>query len=702
MEVTRPQDQAVAVLEISALHPFGLSALQTVQSALQAALRDPAVGALVLHIQGPDSLPEVAHALATATASPRTRDAVETLVQCLERADKPLVVALQGFVAGIPLELALACSGRVALDSAQLAVPDVLHGVIPGTGSLQRLVGLLGISQTWELVHKGQAQMAHQFASARLFDKVVESDVLGHACALARELLGHAAQPGEAPRNCEPDKAAIDTFCQEQRNRLGQRQRLQAVLGALLDALQAAALPFDEACRQQEAILQTLRAGSQAPALAHVAQAEQRTRETPADDRHGPRPTQQVAVIGAGTMGTGIAISLLDAGCTVTLLERDQAALDAGCRRISEHYQGRARAGRMKTAVAAACEARLRPTTQWAALQAADLVIEAVFEDLEVKRAVFQQMDTHARAGAILATNTSYLNIDDVARVTRRASDVLGLHFFSPANVMKLLEVVRTPATAADVIATGMALARRLGKIPVLSGQSFGFIGNRIYNAYRCQCECMLEDGAWPEDVDAALEAFGFAMGPFAVADLSGLDIAWRMRRAQAATRDARERYVPILDHLCELGRLGRKANAGYYTYAEGKRGKTSDSVVRAIISQASAARGLVRRPLAPADIQQRALLAMANEAALVVAEGVAACPADVDVVLVQGYGFPRWEGGPLYWASRQDPALLQRGLQALAASLGHGFVAAEDRWLRPSTGAAPAHFLQPSPSDST
>jgi 3-hydroxyacyl-CoA dehydrogenase len=252
---------------------------------------------------------------------------------------------------------------------------------------------------------------------------------------------------------------------------------------------------------------------------------------------------------------------------------------------------------------------------------------------------------------------------------------VLGLHFFSPANVMKLLEVVRGANTAADVLATGMALGVRLKKTPVPCENAFGFIGNRIYNAYRRQCEFMLEDGAWPEDVDNALTAMGFAMGPFAVADLSGLDIAWRMRKAMSATRDPRERYVAILDQLCEQGRLGRKSGAGYYVYSDGKKAPESDALVRRLIEQASSERGIARRALSPKHIQRRALLAMANEAALLLAEGVASRPADVDVVLVQGYGFPRWEGGPVFWASRQDRKRLDVELQQMARDAGHGFV---------------------------
>ncbi|MBI2749549.1 MAG: 3-hydroxyacyl-CoA dehydrogenase family protein [Burkholderiales bacterium] len=406
----------------------------------------------------------------------------------------------------------------------------------------------------------------------------------------------------------------------------------------------------------------------------HLARSEAQAAELPDALKVAPRVCATVAIIGAGTMGAGIAICALDAGLQVILLEQDDAALERGRERVTSHYQGRLAKGKLSTEAAAAAQALLTPSTDWTLLSQADLVIEAVFEDMAVKQEVFKKIDAHARAGAVLATNTSYLDVDAIANATQRPQDVLGLHFFSPANVMKLLEVVRGTQTAPDVLATGMALGKRLRKMPVLTGNAFGFIGNRIYNAYRRQCEFMLEDGAWPEEVDAALEAFGFAMGPFTVADLSGLDIAWRMRKSQAATRDPRERYVAILDQLCERNRLGRKTGAGYYSYADGKRSPTTDDVVRTTITQASTARGITRRTLSAEEIQRRALLVMANEAALLLAEGVAARPGDVDVVLVHGYGFPRAQGGPVFWARQQDAATLAQDLQALVQAAGHGF----------------------------
>lgn len=411
----------------------------------------------------------------------------------------------------------------------------------------------------------------------------------------------------------------------------------------------------------------------------HLLLAERASARHPSLDGVAPRAVQQVAVIGAGTMGSGIAIATLDAGCDVLLLEQDGAALERGTARIRDHYAGRVRAGKMEADVAGARLARLGASLDWDRLATADVVIEAVFEALGVKQQVFRRIDAVAKAGAVLASNTSYLDLDAIAGATSRPQDVIGLHFFSPAQVMKLMEVVRGSASAPDALATGLALGHRLKKRPLLTGNAFGFVGNRLYAAYRRQCEFMVEEGAWPEQVDRALEAFGFAMGPFAVADLSGLDIAWRMRQAQAATRDPSTRYVQIADRLCEAGRLGRKSAAGYYRYDDAGRARVDDAV-HAFITQARMDKGIAARTLDDAEICRRALLALVNEAALLIAEGVAERATDVDVALVNGYGFPRREGGPVYWARQRGEAALGADLDWLQQVSGPGFVRGDMR----------------------
>jgi 3-hydroxyacyl-CoA dehydrogenase len=372
----------------------------------------------------------------------------------------------------------------------------------------------------------------------------------------------------------------------------------------------------------------------------------------------------------------------LDAGFNVLLLEQDAAALERGRMRIHDHYADRVKTGKMKAPVAAERQARLRASIDWALIAQADMVIEAVFEDLAVKQQVFQRLDALARPGAVLASNTSYLDLDAIAHSTSRPQDVVGLHFFSPANIMRLVEVVQGAATSPEALATAFAIGKRMKKLCVRTGNAFGFIGNRIYAAYRRQCEFMLEEGASPEQVDAALAAFGFAMGPFAVADMSGLDIAWRMRQSQVATRDASQRYVTIPDRLCEAGRLGRKSGAGYYRYDPSVKGPQVDPAVALLIAQARADKGIEPRHLDDAEIQRRALLAIVNEAALLLGEGVADRATDVDVVLVNGYGFPRWEGGPVFWARDRGAEALSDDLDWLAERSGAGFVRCDMQYL--------------------
>ncbi|MCB5944079.1 3-hydroxyacyl-CoA dehydrogenase NAD-binding domain-containing protein [Acidocella sp. KAb 2-4] len=582
----------------------------------------------------------------------------------IEACPKPVVAALHGAALGGGLELALACDVRIAEAGTVLGLPEVTLGVIPGAGGTQRLPRLVGVSAALRLI--GTAERIGAGAAHRLgvVDEVVEVDVVGAAVAHlpAKRRVSALPVPPEAPEAVAKAEVAA----------LKAGKGRPAVVAAIAAVKDAAALPFAEGLARERAPFLALRASPEAAALRHMFFAEREAMRLPAALRATPRAIETVAVIGAGTMGSGIAQAALEEGFAVILYDQNADLLTKAGERLCAALAERAAAGKITPALAT--KLRLSLATGWAEIAPADLVIEAVFEDLAVKQEVFRQLDAHAKPGAVLATNTSYLDIDTIAAATSRPQDVLGLHFFSPANVMKLLEVVPGSASAPDLAAAGMEFGKRLKKLPVLCGNAFGFIGNRIYNAYRTQCEFMLEDGAWPEEVDAALEAFGFAMGPFAVADLSGLDIAWRMRAAQAARRDPRTRYVPVLDELCAQGRFGRKSGAGYYTYAAGKRSAGSDATVRGIIAAASAARGVSRHPLAPEDIQRRALAAMVNEAALLLADGVAQRASDIDVVLVQGYGFPRHVGGPVYWARMQDRAALERGIDIIAAAAGFGF----------------------------
>jgi 3-hydroxyacyl-CoA dehydrogenase len=609
---------------------------------------------------------------------PLTEPQLPAVIAAIETCGKPVVAALHGAALGGGFELALGCDARVAAPGAVVGLPEVTLGIIPGAGGTQRLPRIVGIPRAIRMICSGERVPAAAALEAGLVDQIATEDLRATAVAHARQLRGEKRLVRE--RGVSPAASAEVAAATTAAFKAGKRR--PAVLAAI-DAITATAhVGFDDGLADERAVFQRLRVSREARALRHQFFAERDSAKHPSLGEATPRKVERVAVIGAGTMGSGIAIAALDAGYRVLLLEQDAAALERGTGRIHAHYASRVQGGKLSASAAAACEARLQTSLDWAELASADLVIEAVFEDLGVKQQVFQRIDAVARPGAVLASNTSYLDLDAIAAATSRPQDVIGLHFFSPAHVMKLMEVVRGRASAPDALATGLAVGKRLKKLPVLTGNAFGFIGNRLYAAYRRQCEFMVEEGAWPEQVDAALQAFGFAMGPFAVADLSGLDIAWRMRQAQAATRDPQARYVHIPDRLCEAGRLGRKTGAGYYRYPEGGNGPQVDEAVHALIAQARADKGLQPRELGDDEIVCRALLAIVNEAALLLAEGVAERATDVDVVLVNGYGFPRWEGGPVFWAHERGVDALQDDLRWLAGLSGPGFVAGDLRHL--------------------
>jgi 3-hydroxyacyl-CoA dehydrogenase len=502
-----------------------------------------------------------------------------------------------------------------------------------------------------------------------MVDELSDTDLRKDAVAYARKLAGGKHRIAE--RDVPPgDTVAIDKAASDARRK---GKGLPAVDEAIASIKRAAEQPFVPALAAEREVFQRLRTSFEASALRYQFFSEREAARVPSLKDVEPRPVETVGVIGGGTMGAGIAVSFLDGGYPVTLIERDEAALNAGVERIRGLYDRSLKSARIDQAERDKRLARLSPTVALDALKTHDLIVEAVFEDMGVKQELFRKLDAVAKPGAILASNTSYLDLNVIATTTKRSADVVGLHFFSPANVMRLLEVVKADATAPDVLAAALKLGRRLGKIPVVAGVCDGFIGNRLYAAYRQQCEFMIEDGAWPEEVDAALEAFGFAMGPFAVGDMSGLDIAWQRRKRLAATRDPRARYVTIPDSLCEAGRLGQKTGAGYYRYP--KPGvREVDPVTREIIAAASTARGITRRSFTAVEIQRRALAAFVNEAGLLLAAGIAQRASDVDVVLVNGYGFPAHKGGALFYAAHQPRAEIHKAIDEIAAATGHGF----------------------------
>lgn len=590
------------------------------------------------------------------------------VIAAIGACEKPFVAAIHGAALGGGFELSLGCDARVGSADAVVGFPEVTLGMIPGAGGTQYAPRLAGVAAAIEMICSGRRLRADEAVKRGLVDAVIEGNLRAGAIAFARNLKGRKRRLG-LERVPAGDAGEIEKAASAALRAGKNRPQVAAAIEAVKSA---ATMPFDDALARERAVFQTLRMGSEAAALRHLFFAERQAAKVAGLDGVAPRRVSRVGVIGAGTMGAGIAMCFADAGIPVTLIDRDEASARRGMERIRGSYERMAAAGRIDSHEVQRRMARVHSTTDLQSLAACDLVVEAVFEEMDVKTALFREIDRIVRDDAVMASNTSYLNLDQIAAVTKRPERVVGLHFFNPANAMKLLEVVRAEKTSAETLATAVDVAKRLRKVAVVARVAEGFIGNRIYAAYRRQCEFMLEDGAYPEEIDAALEDFGFAMGPFAVADMSGLDIAWQMRKRLAATRDPRERYVAIADRLCEQGRLGRKTGAGWYRYAPA--GREPDPDVHALIREASAEKGIARRNLSADEIQMRALMTMVNEAALLLEEGIAARPSDIDLVLVNGYGFPNYEGGPLFWAKRQDRSRILAEQEKLAAIAGYGF----------------------------
>jgi len=592
------------------------------------------------------------------------------VVAALEACPKPVVAAIDGASLGGGFEVALGCDARVATKTSVVGLPEVHLGIIPGAGGTQRVPRLVGVARAIELISSGRRVRADEAVKLGLIDAVAEGDLRAFAIAHALSLGGRKRRVRDLAIPTDTGEA-IEAAAQTAQKTA---KRNPAIAEAIKIVRRAAQLPIDEGLTEERAVFQRLRVSETAAAARHLFFAERAAGRVSGTENVKPKAVATVGVVGGGTMGAGIAVAFSDAGFPVTLIERNKDEVQAAMDRVCATYDRLVSSGRISADEARKRAGRITGSDDYATLGSVDLVVEAVFEDLAVKREVFSKLNSVLKPGAILGSNTSYLNLDDLGAITTRPQDVVGLHFFAPANVMRLLEVVRTKATSSETLATALAIAKKIRKVPVVARVCEGFIANRIYAAYRRECEILLEEGAYPEQVDAALEAFGFPMGPFAVTDLSGLDIAWRTRKRLAATRDPRERYVPILDRLCEMGRLGRKAGAGWYTYAaDAKRGAV-DAKVHAVVDEVSKEKNITRRAFALEQIQARVLGAIVNEAALVLEDGIAERAGDIDLVLVNGYGFPADRGGPLFWASRRPRAELDRMIDDVASDIGFGF----------------------------
>lgn len=588
---------------------------------------------------------------------PPVPPSLRDVIAGLEALDIPVVAAIHGTTLGGGFELALGCHYRIMEKNAVVGLPEVTLGIIPGAGGTQRLPRLIGMAPSIDMITSGRRVEAKEALRLGIADRIAEDDLMAEA----RKFF--ATQPAVRRLRDLPSAAASFT---DARKQIAQKARGQLSPLRALDVLEdTAGMEFARGMAREAEVFAELRNSEQARALRHIFFAEREIVRIPEADAK-PRPLAQLGVIGGGLMGTGIAAAALLAGLMVTLVERDNASATLARERTLGLLKASVERGKLTQAdYDAIAVSQLRTTAAYADLAQVDLVIEAAFEDLGVKQAIFRELDKVAKPEAILATNTSYLDVGAIADVTSRPEQVIGLHFFSPAHIMKLLEVVVPPKAAPETVTTGFALARLLGKIAVRAGVCDGFIGNRILSAYRKPAEYLMEDGAAPSEIDAAFRAFGLPMGVFEMQDMAGLDIVWANRKALAPRRDPNERYVRIVDLICERGRFGRKTGSGYYSYSG--RTPTPDEETLAIIAEERRRNGVTPRSFTADEIMDRILLAMINEGARILDEGIALRASDIDVVMVNGYGFPRWRGGPMFMADEIGVKSVLRRIEALA-----------------------------------
>lgn len=583
---------------------------------------------------------------------PSTQPFLTEVVDSLEACSKPVVAAIHGTALGGGLEIAMGCHYRVAALSAKMGLPEVKLGLMPGARGTQHLPRLVGIEKALEIIALGDPVTAADALTLGLVDEIAEGDLVSAASAFARTVIGKPRRT----RDLVAAKVTEDVYESFGARHARKFRGLDAPPAIIASVRAATELPFEEGAAREREIFLKLREGPQNEALRYVFFAEREASKVPGLEGVEPRTVESAAVIGSGTMGSGIAIALLSAGFPVVLFEKNHGALERGTTHIRNALEANARAGRMTTEEAEGALARLMPTGDMAALKDADLIIEAAYETMVVKREIFGALDSIVKPGALLASNTSYLDIDVIAAATSRPQDVLGMHFFSPANIMKLLEIVRGTKTAPDAIATAFDLAKRIGKISVLSGNAYGFIGNRMLAVRRKEAESMAAEGAVPAQIDAVLERFGFPMGPFRMGDLAGLDLGWTAETSTGST---------IRERLCESGRRGQKCGKGFYDYAEDRKPVPSAEALE-IIADFARDTGIAQRSFTEEEILDRLLWPMVDEGAKLVDEGIAMRESDIDVVWLNGYGWPAWTGGPMFHARRTGFAEVCCRLQAL------------------------------------
>ncbi|KEZ77653.1 3-hydroxyacyl-CoA dehydrogenase NAD-binding domain-containing protein [Salinisphaera hydrothermalis] len=575
------------------------------------------------------------------------------VIDAIEVSSKPVIAAVHGTALGGGMEITLGCDYRLALESAKMGLPEVNLGLLPGAGGTQRLPRLIGAKAALETIVEGKPIKASRLAEVGIVDEVVSGDLERKAIAYAHQLISE-----DAPRRpvsalpAAPEDA--DVFA-EFEAAIARKKRGYLAPFHCIEAVKAATeMDFAAGMARERELFVELLNSPQSAAQRHVFFAEREVAKVPGLAKDTPqREINRVAVIGAGTMGGGIAMNFLSAGIPVTMLEMHQDALDRGVSVMRRNYEASARKGRLAAGQVEANMGRLSTTLDYSDLAEADLIIEAVFENMDVKKTVFGELDRVAKSGAIMATNTSTLDVNEIAGATSRPADVLGMHFFSPANVMKLLEIVRGEQTADDALATVMALARRIGKVGVAVGVCYGFVGNRMLHKRQSQALELVNAGATPVQVDRVLYDFGLPMGPFAMADLAGLDVGWRIREGLRESDPANAPAPNWMDALAEAGRFGQKTGVGVFEYPDGGRAPEPSETTAAEIDKYRTEQGITSREVSDEEIRERCLYVMINEGAKILEEGIAARPLDIDVVWIYGYGFPPYRGGPMYWADQ-------------------------------------------------
>ena len=663
---------AIAVIKFDnpPVNSLGFEMRQALLAGIERANADASVGAVVLIGSG-SGFSGGADIREFGTPKALAQPHLGTVISRVEESAKPVIAAIGGVCMGGGLELALGCHYRVGMAGAKIALPEVKLGLLPGAGGTQRLPRLLGADGALNMIVSGATVPSETLRATPLFDAFTDGDLLEAALTLARRVVGEKQAPKRV-RDIKLKMPNHEAFFQFARNTVKSVAGKYPAPLACVEAVAAAYdRSFDAGIARERELFAALMLSPESAALRHIFQAERAASHIL--DVPGDTPTRairKVGVIGAGTMGGGISMSLINAGIPVVMLETKQEALDKGLATMRKNYGGALKKG---TLTEAALEQRLglvTATLDYAALRDVDLVIEAVFESMDVKQAVFEQLDRVAKPGAILASNTSALDLDRIAAFTERPEDVIGLHFFSPANVMRLLEIVRGANTGKDVLATAMQLAKKLGKVAVISAVCEGFIGNRMIACYGAAAHDLIMAGALPEQVDKALQDFGMAMGPFRMSDLAGLDIGWAARKRRKAEFPDRD-LSNVADDLCERGRFGQKSGAGFYRYAAGSRDPIPDPEVTAIIEKHRREKAIATRKVSAREIVERCIYALVNEGARIVEDGTAQRSSDIDVVYLNGYGFPPWRGGPMFYADQVGLGEVARTLRHIADTSG-------------------------------